>query len=69
VVKKTLATFGSFFLLYITTERSILTKLYDPTFSEFQIITELLFPFLINYLFIFYIIFECILNGFAEISR
>lgn len=69
MVEKTLATFGSFFFLYITTERFILTKLYDPSFSEFQIITELLFPFLINYLFIFFIIFECILNGFAEISR
>lgn len=64
-----MATFASFFLLYITTERYILQKLYDPTLSETQVIIELLFPFLINYLFIFYIIFECILNAFAEISR
>ncbi|CAO3586408.1 unnamed protein product [Absidia cylindrospora] len=69
VFEKTMATFASFLFLYITTERYILTKLYDPTLSEFQVIIELLFPFLINYLFIFYIIFECILNAFAEISR
>ncbi|CAO3587823.1 unnamed protein product [Absidia cylindrospora] len=69
VFEKTMATFASFLLLYITTERYILTKLYDPSLSEIQVIIELLFPFLINYLFIFYIIFECILNGFAEISR
>ncbi|KAI8336645.1 MBOAT, membrane-bound O-acyltransferase family-domain-containing protein [Chlamydoabsidia padenii] len=69
IIEKTMATFASFLLLYITTERSILAKLYDPTLSELQVITELLFPFLINYLFIFYIIFECILNAFAEISR
>ncbi|CAO3649248.1 unnamed protein product [Cunninghamella echinulata] len=69
VFEKTAATFASFFLLYITTERYILPKLYDPTLSELQVIMDLLFPFLINYLFIFYIIFECILNAFAELSR
>jgi hypothetical protein len=56
-------------MLYVTTERYILPKLYDPTMSEPRVILELLFPFLINYLFIFYIIFECILNAFAELSR
>ncbi|KAI8089810.1 membrane bound O-acyl transferase [Halteromyces radiatus] len=69
IFEKTMATFASFLLLYITTERYILPKLYDPTLSELHVIFELLFPFMINYLFIFYIIFECILNAFAEISR
>ncbi|KAI9319680.1 MBOAT, membrane-bound O-acyltransferase family-domain-containing protein [Dichotomocladium elegans] len=69
VVEKTLATLGSFLLLYITTERYILPKLYDPNISDFRVIVELLFPFMTNYLFIFYIIFECILNAFAELSR
>ncbi|ORX43462.1 hypothetical protein DM01DRAFT_1411590 [Hesseltinella vesiculosa] len=69
VFEKSMATFASFFLLYITTERYILPTLYDPNLSEVQVILRLLFPFLMNYLFIFYIIFECILNAFAELSR
>lgn len=56
-------------MLYVTTERYIYPKLYDPNMSEPRVILELLFPFMINYLFIFYIIFECILNAFAELSR
>ncbi|KAI7870549.1 MBOAT-domain-containing protein [Spinellus fusiger] len=69
IVEKTLATLGTFLLLYITTECYILPKLYDPTLSEARVIIELMYPFMINYLFIFYIIFECILNAFAELSR
>ncbi|KAL0135002.1 hypothetical protein V8B55DRAFT_1556431 [Mucor lusitanicus] len=69
VFEKTTATLGSFLMLYVTTERWILPKLYDPNMSEPRVILELLFPFMINYLFIFYIIFECILNAFAELSR
>ncbi|KAI8981642.1 MBOAT, membrane-bound O-acyltransferase family-domain-containing protein, partial [Mycotypha africana] len=69
VFEKTTATLGSFLMLYVTTERYILPKLYDPSMSEPRVILELLFPFMINYLFIFYIIFECILNAFAELSR
>ncbi|OAD68611.1 hypothetical protein PHYBLDRAFT_97722, partial [Phycomyces blakesleeanus NRRL 1555(-)] len=69
VFEKTVATLGTFLLLYITTERYILPKLYDPNMSEARVIIELMCPFMINYLFIFYIIFECILNAFAELSR
>ncbi|KAG0192973.1 hypothetical protein DFQ28_007005 [Apophysomyces sp. BC1034] len=69
VFEKTVATLGTFLLLYVTTERYILPKLYDPNMSEARVVIELLFPFMTNYLFIFYIIFECILNAFAEISR
>lgn len=64
-----MATLGSFLLLYVTTERYILPKLYDPNTSDLRVSIELLLPFMTNYLLIFYIIFECILNGFAEISR
>ncbi|KAI8377202.1 MBOAT, membrane-bound O-acyltransferase family-domain-containing protein [Choanephora cucurbitarum] len=69
VFEKTTATLGSFLILYVTTERFIMPKLFDPSMSEPRVILELLFPFMINYLFIFYIIFECILNAFAELSR
>ncbi|CEG76762.1 Putative O-acyltransferase [Rhizopus microsporus] len=67
--EKIVATLGTFLILYVTTERFIIPKLYDPNISEPRVIIELLFPFLINYLLIFYIIFECILNAFAELSR
>lgn len=60
---------GTFLLLYVTTERYILPTLYNPDMSDARVIVELLFPFMTNYLFIFYIIFECILNAFAELSR
>ncbi|KAI8388190.1 MBOAT, membrane-bound O-acyltransferase family-domain-containing protein [Radiomyces spectabilis] len=69
ILEKAMATTGSFLFLYVTTERWILPKLYDPHMSEPRVIVELMFPFMINYLFIFYIIFECILNAFAELSR
>ncbi|KAI8972369.1 MBOAT, membrane-bound O-acyltransferase family-domain-containing protein [Pilobolus umbonatus] len=69
VFEKAIATLGSFLMLYVTTERYILPKLYNPDMSEPRVILELLFPFMLNYLFIFYIIFECILNAFAELSK
>ncbi|KAF7723998.1 hypothetical protein EC973_001458 [Apophysomyces ossiformis] len=69
VVEKIMATLGTFFLLYVTTERYILPKLYDPNLSEARVVVELIFPFMTNYLFLFYIIYECILNAFAELTR
>jgi sterol O-acyltransferase len=56
-------------MLYVTTERYILPKLYDPNMSEPHVILELLCPIMVNCLFIFHIIFECVLNAFAELSR
>ncbi|GAN09547.1 MBOAT-domain-containing protein [Mucor ambiguus] len=68
VLEKTTATLGTMLLLYITTERYIYPQLYTPNMS-LRVVLEVLFPFIMNYMLVFYIIFECILNWFAEITR
>lgn len=75
VVEKTLATFGTFFLIYAITEHVIIphheaAKGKPATLeNSIGIALDLVMPFMINYLLIFYIIFECICNGFAELTR
>jgi sterol O-acyltransferase len=69
VFEKTAATLGTMLLLYITTERYIYPQLYNPEISDFRVVLEVLFPFIMNYMLVFYIIFECILNWFAEITK
>ncbi|KAJ7091421.1 MBOAT, membrane-bound O-acyltransferase family-domain-containing protein [Mycena belliarum] len=68
VFEKTVATFGTFALLYTMTETFILPL--TPTAGEsfFRALLDLSLPFMIAYLLLFYIIFECICNGFAELS-
>jgi len=68
VVEKTLATFGTFALLYTVTETFILPYTSVPDQSFFRALLDLALPFMIAYLLLFYIIFECICNGFAELS-
>jgi len=67
VFEKTVATFGTFTLLYSVTEVFILPKIHQPSF--FRALLDLALPFMVAYLLLFYIIFECICNGFAELSR
>ncbi|KAF9580708.1 hypothetical protein BGW38_002529, partial [Lunasporangiospora selenospora] len=69
VLEKTIATFGTFILLYLTTEHYIYPVVFDPSISPLRALVMLLIPFMMNYLMIFYIIFECICNAFAELSR
>ncbi|KAG2011805.1 sterol O-acyltransferase, variant 2 [Coprinopsis cinerea AmutBmut pab1-1] len=68
VFEKTVATFGTFALLYTVTDRFILP--YTPTGEQsfLRSLLDLALPFMIAYLLLFYIIFECICNGFAELS-
>lgn len=68
VLEKTMATFGTFYILYMTTEHYILPKIPETRNSLPRAFLELTFPFLVNYLLIFYIMFECICNAFAEVS-
>ncbi|KAL1923020.1 uncharacterized protein VTP21DRAFT_9396 [Calcarisporiella thermophila] len=68
VFEKTVATLGTFLLLYLTAEHYIIPVLQDVNLSMFRMLLQLLFPFMIGYLLIFYIIFECICNLFAELS-
>ncbi|KAF8347868.1 MBOAT, membrane-bound O-acyltransferase family-domain-containing protein [Amanita rubescens] len=68
IFEKTVATFGTFALLYTVTERFIIP--YTPTSDQpfLRSLIDLALPFMMCYLLLFYIIFECICNGFAELS-
>ncbi|KAK3847374.1 MAG: MBOAT, membrane-bound O-acyltransferase family-domain-containing protein [Linnemannia gamsii] len=68
VFEKSVATLGTFTLLYLTTEHYIYPVVFDPTISPLRALVLLLIPFMMNYLMIFYIIFECICNAFAELT-
>ncbi|KAG0355468.1 hypothetical protein BG005_005589 [Podila minutissima] len=68
VFEKLVATLGTFTLLYLTTEHYIYPVVFDPSISPLRALVLLLIPFMMNYLMIFYIIFECICNAFAELS-
>ncbi|KAI0061050.1 MBOAT-domain-containing protein [Artomyces pyxidatus] len=68
VFEKTVATFGTFALLYTITETFILPQTPGPDQSFFRSLLDLALPFMVAYLLLFYIIFECICNGFAELS-
>lgn len=68
LVKKLLMLFCNVFLMYFMIENYIIPVL-KSNISFYMAIVELLFPFMVCYLIIFHIIFECVLNGFAEISK
>ncbi|KIJ20887.1 hypothetical protein PAXINDRAFT_165717 [Paxillus involutus ATCC 200175] len=68
VFEKTIAFMGSFALLYTVTESFIIPLTPTPDQSFFRSLLDLALPFMISYLLLFYIIFECICNGFAELS-
>ncbi|KAI0708829.1 MBOAT-domain-containing protein [Cerioporus squamosus] len=68
VFEKTVAFLGTFALLYTIVETFIipLTPTKEQSFA--RSLLDLAMPFMISYLLLFYIIFECICNGFAELS-
>lgn len=68
VFEKTVATFGTFALLYTVTESFILPLTPSSNQSFFRSLLDLALPFMIAYLLLFFIIFECICNAFAELS-
>ncbi|TFY66256.1 hypothetical protein EVG20_g4836 [Dentipellis fragilis] len=68
IFEKTVATFGTFALLYTITETFIIPLTPRPDQSFAKSLLDLSMPFMIAYLLLFYIIFECICNGFAELS-
>lgn len=81
VIEKMIATGGIFGLLYMITQYYIWDQVTNiqasvaqqanshPILPLVDNVIKLVVPFTINYLLIFYIIFECICNGFAELSR
>lgn len=69
VFEKTVAFVGTFTLLYTIAEHYIIPMTPTPDQSFLRSMLDLALPFMLSYLLLFYIIFECICNGFAEISR
>jgi sterol O-acyltransferase len=70
ILEKVLATFGTVFLMYITIEHYIVPVFAEiPKISFYTCLVQLIFPFMVCYLMTFYIMFECVCNGFAELSR
>lgn len=69
VLEKTLATFGTFFVIYVITEHFIIPHSPSPDTPLLQTFLKLAMPMMVNYLLIFYIMFECVCNGFAELTR
>ncbi|KAG8745659.1 hypothetical protein FRC10_007356 [Ceratobasidium sp. 414] len=68
VVPTTVATFGTFTLLYTIAEHYIIPLTPTSEQSFWRSMLDLALPFMLSYLILFYIIFECICNGFAELS-
>ncbi|KAI1793521.1 MBOAT-domain-containing protein [Ganoderma leucocontextum] len=68
VFEKTVAFFGTFALLYTIVETFIIPLTPTPDQSFARSLLDLALPFMLSYLLLFYIIFECICNGFAELS-
>ncbi|KAJ3002016.1 hypothetical protein HKX48_002568, partial [Thoreauomyces humboldtii] len=70
LVEKMIGAFGILMLLYVTIEHFIypvLNNLKNLNFAES--LAQLLLPFMVCYLLLFHIIFECICNWFAEVTR
>ena len=57
VFEKTVATFGTFALLYTVTESFILPLTPTPDQSFFRSLLDLALPFMVAYLLLFYLIF------------
>ncbi|CCM02576.1 uncharacterized protein FIBRA_04679 [Fibroporia radiculosa] len=68
VFEKTVATFGTFALLYTVTESFIIPLTPTPEQTVWRSLLDLSLPFMVAFLLLFYLIFECICNGFAELS-
>ncbi|RPD64216.1 MBOAT-domain-containing protein [Lentinus tigrinus ALCF2SS1-7] len=68
VFEKTAAFLGTFALLYTIVETFIIPLTPTKEQSFLRSLLDLAMPFMISYLLLFYIIFECICNGFAELS-
>ena len=69
IFEKTVATFGTFTLLYTITEHYIMPLIPTSEQSFARSMLDLALLFMLSYLILFYIIFECICNGFAELSH
>ncbi|KAK4047749.1 Sterol O-acyltransferase 2 (Sterol-ester synthase 2) [Microbotryomycetes sp. JL201] len=68
VVEKVLALFGTFSILILIVEHWIIPVYPKEDDSFLTSVLDLALPFMLNYLLIFYLIFECVCNVFAELT-
>lgn len=68
LLEKALSGFGTFLVIYVITEHWIMPRQPDPSTPLLRTFLELAFPMMINYLLIFYVIFEACLAFFAELT-
>lgn len=69
ILEKTLATFGTFSILVLIVDSFILPVTSRTDTPLFGFVLDLALPFTLAYLLIFYVIFEGVCNGFAELTR
>ncbi|KAJ3163797.1 hypothetical protein HDU88_006290 [Geranomyces variabilis] len=70
LIEKMVAAAGILVIIYMTIEHFIYPVLNDLGHQTFiESLTHLLLPFMVCYLLIFHIIFECVCNWFAEVTR
>jgi len=70
IVRQSLLCLGAFLVLYVlSTEHIGPTLEASPTANPLQTVASLILPFLAGYILIWFMVFDTILNGFAEISR
>ncbi|TPX66715.1 hypothetical protein SpCBS45565_g04314 [Spizellomyces sp. 'palustris'] len=70
VFEKGIGVIGIIMILYVTVENYIYPVLNRiDTLTFFESVTHLILPFMVCYMLLFYLIFECICNWFAEITR
>jgi len=69
-LEKIAATIGTMVCLYANTAIFIIPPLaHVHEYSSIHLIFKLMSPFLLNYLLFFYLVFECICNACAELTR
>lgn len=69
LLEKFVALVGTFGLLYIVVEHSIMPTLWRVNEQSFiETVIHLIVPFMVGYMLIFYIIFEAVCNWFAELT-
>lgn len=68
--EKVMTGVGIFTVLHVIVDVYIApTLMKSPTESTIDVVAELIIPFTCCYMLVFYMVFDCICNGFAELTR
>jgi sterol O-acyltransferase len=70
VIEKLLSTIGMVSFLHLLSDNYLVPLLIQsPNLSPIEVVMELIIPFFLVILGIFYLVFDCLCNGFAELTR